>query len=536
MRRRQWTILDGISDRLRNSPNPLERRSIYIGRSLTYGYPSLLDTDLLFDHMHIVGPTGIGKTTLGLETSTRQLIGLNDGPVVIFDNKGDPGLFHSVREAALRAGRTFKWFTNKPYRSTYVFNPWDQKLLQRLTLPDILGFIVQYLNLYHGEDYGRAWFSVNARILLRRAILETIPNPEKHNILTPGQEERLFPKYGPIQSFRDLFPILRDLAHDSNEFKAAQHLAFIIESLTDFEQINLAPNRHPNHSALDHAIHMPEVIRENQVVYFYLVGAIDVAAVAEIAKMALYSLLMAATAYYDEHGRPPRVYTIYDEAQTMISKNIEMVLAQARSNGLACILSHQTMSQLNPSGAADLRELVLGCTAVKRVFGARDPWLFRYISETSGTTRYYNQSYRVPANFAALGAVGPEYAMPDRHGNRTVGIEEYTAPRLTYQDILDYSHDPNVSLFWTARPSGLSQFRGWFPVETAWPVSLATHRRHLATPWPAQSRETISTSSPWPIEEEETITAKSHPPVAKTEEEIHADDKLAAIWKKLHEK
>jgi hypothetical protein len=42
----------------------------------------------------------------------------------------------------------------------------------------------------------------------------------------------------------------------------------------------------------------------------------------------------------------------------MIAKNIEDVLAQSRSRGMACILAHQAMSQLNSPGGVDLRELI----------------------------------------------------------------------------------------------------------------------------------------------------------------------------------
>ena len=66
---------------------------------------------------------------------------------------------------------------------------------------------------------------------------------------------------------------------------------------------------------------MPEVIREKQVIYFYLVEAMDVASVAEIAKLALYSLLMAVIAYHDEHGERPRVYLVWDEAQMIVTTN-----------------------------------------------------------------------------------------------------------------------------------------------------------------------------------------------------------------------
>ena len=145
---------------------------------------------------------------MAVKTLARQLIARGDGPLVIFDGKGDMGLFNSVRHTAHLYGREFKWFTNRPSRSTYVFNPWDNRLMKRLTLTDILGLFIQSLNLHHGDDYGRAWFSVNHRSMLRHAILETVPDADKRNVVGDDGQGRLFPKYGPIQSFRDLHHIL----------------------------------------------------------------------------------------------------------------------------------------------------------------------------------------------------------------------------------------------------------------------------------------------------------------------------------------
>lgn len=527
------TALESICRRLNQSRNPLERQAIYKGLSYHQGFPVLLDTNLLFEHMHVVGPPGTGKTSLGLQTDVIQLIHRNDGAVVVFDCKGDPGFFQSVRHAAKRAGRVFKWFTNKPYRSTYVFNPWDQRLLRRLTLPDILGLFTQSLNLHHGEDYGRAWFAILARTLLRRGILETVPSEHQCNPADGDEQRRLFPKRDPIHSFLDLNDLLKSLADDQEELRAARHLCFVVESLTDFVQLNMAPNRAAQGPALDNAIFMPDVVRDKQVIYFYLVGAMDVASVAEIAKLALYSLLMAVIAYHDEHGDPPRVYSVWDEAQVMIAKNIENVLAQARSHGLACILAHQSMSQLNPPGGVDLRELVMSCTVVKQVFGARDPWLLKYISSTSGTTKYFRQSYNVAAADAVAGTVGAHRTCMDRDGTARVNIAEYTGPRLTFQDVLDASQHPNLSLLWTARKEGLTQFEGWFPVHTDWPVSRRQHDEFRRQPWPAHTEATTEMSSIWPAETQETVTATTHPPIAPEEAQVRVSANLRELQKQL---
>ena len=187
----------------------------------------------------------------------------------------------------------------------------------------------------------------------------------------------------------------------------------IVECLCDFDQLNLAPNNKHNDPALEHAIFMPEVIEKKQVVYFYLAGALDNVAVAEIANLAMYSLYTAAIDYQERHGTTPRVYTIWDEAQIMIAKNIEYVLTQSRSAGIACILAHQAMSQLNPPGGVDLRDLVMQCTHIKQIFGARDPWLMDYISRTSGTTKYYRRGYDV-----SRGRRARRLRRPGRHVRR----------------------------------------------------------------------------------------------------------------------
>ena len=332
--------------------------------------------------------------------------------------------------------------------------------------------------------------------------------------------------YGPFATFV-LFS--KKLPDDNDELRSAKHLTFLVESLADFRQLNLASNSKDHDPAVDHAIYMPEVIEKKQVVYFYLVGAIDAASVAQIGKLALYSLLAAAIAHHDKYGKPPRIYTIWDEAQVMIAKNIENVLAQARSHGLSCILSHQSINQLNPPGGVDMRDLVMMCTLIKQVFGVRDPWLMRYISETSGTTLYSRASYRMPPGTPPDGPFGQRNACPDCH----TSIQEYTGPRLTYQDILNISREPNLSLMWIDRISGLSPFQGWFPMHTEWPMSKSTHENLQKERWPAKTEATIEIETNWPSDSEETITPETHPLIAATQAHIDGNEKLRAVWNKI---
>ena len=500
------TPFDGYSRRIRESRNPLEQKCLFVGFNAAHQYPVLLDIDLLFEHFHMLGATGIGKTALGLSTLVIQLIRRGDGPVIVVDCKGDPAFFSTVRLEAERSGRKFKWFTNQPNHSTHVFNPFQQSYLDGLTLLQTVGLFIQSLNLHHGDDYGRAWFSSVSRALLKLAFEMTQPQLK-------GAGRRRLTKLPRITSFRDLHEAIQLIAKDGDEFEAARHLCLIVEMLSEFEQLNLSPRHDPRSPAVQNAIHMPEVIREKQVIYFHLVGAIDQTSVAEIGRLAMYSLLTAAMAHREETGLTPRCYFVADEAQMLVAQNIQNVMAQARSHGVACILSHQSMSQLHPPGAVDLSELVLNCTSVKQYFSARDPKTQKFISDVSGDVGYYNKAWNQSPQRVAGDEVSIAYAASaNPQVAPLVGITEYAGPRLSPEDIRDVNHDPNQSVFIIERGTGLSQFQGAFPMRTDWPIEQSEFvRRRDHMPWPQASEETITISPAWPSANEFTITPQKHP-------------------------
>jgi hypothetical protein len=279
---------------------------------------------------------------------------------------------------------------------------------------------------------------------------------------------------------------------------------------------------------------MPDVIRQQQVVYFSLVGATDVASVAQIAKLAVYSALSAAMAHRDLYGERPKVYLVCDEAHTIIGQNIQSVLAQAREHGLACVLAHQTMSQLNPPGGVDLRELVENCTCVKQVFTARDVSSKRFISELSGRVGYFNPSWRqLPAD-VALGQVSLGHATANPGCVPLVDIRQEIGPRLTDEDIADINRDPNRSIVTIERNIGCSAFIGAFPLHTDWPISKAEYdQRHLDMPWPAGTEATVELAPFWPAADDGTIVPTHHPPLVGPGDDVDAAERLREIKRRL---
>lgn len=517
----EWTAFDGYSDRLQHSCNPVERRCLYRGYHPETIIPILIDQKLNFEHQLIIGATGIGKTALGLIGQISQLIRRGDGAVVIIDCKGDRGMFHTARLEAERRGATFKWFTNKPRHSTYVFNPFNQRQLQNLTMPQIVGLFMMSLNLNHGPEYGRAWFGIASRTLFQEALKQM---HQRHLHSRPF-------------SFAELDKVLRQLSASEADYKAAQHLAFIVANLSQFEQLNLSPTHDPHHPAVANAIHMPEVLSEKQVIYFSLVGATDVGTVGEIARLAMYSAVSAAMDHRDRTGHRPSLNFIIDEAQVVVAQNIESVLAQAREFGTAFTLSLQTLSQLNPPGGTDLRELVLNCTTTKQIFSARDPDTQNYIMKISGEVGYQGVSWQQFLSTMQKGDVHMNRAVyrPDVEPEPVINITQEVGPRLTAEDIADISRHPNRCIMNVGRTSGYSSYLGAFPVHVDWTMPEEEYeRRSNDLPWPEGREGTIEIPPFWPAPNEHTIVSTSHPALTGPGQQLSID-RLEEIKRRLGE-
>ena len=494
-KRRDWSFRDGYLDRLQHSRNPEEQRSILLGFITGQDIPVLLDSRLLAEHQHILGATGIGKTALALIPQIEQAIRRNQGPVLIIDGKGDRALFHSVRLCCEQQGRRFKWWTNLPSHSTYLFNPWLQNSMQRMSLEEILGLITQALNLHHGSDYGRAWYSITVRILLKRALeISMFPTPS-HS----GGRKRSTVRFPPPRSFRELAEIVRFVARDSDEFEAAQHLAFSLEALAGYEQLNAVPNGDSADPVVKHAIHMPDVIAEKQVIYFYMNGTTDISSAGELGKLAIFSYLKAAEQHLLLYGERPYCPAFVDEAQLIVAKNLSELLAAARSAGMCLTLAHQSMSQLNPPGGPDLRDIVQSCTSVKLYLSARDKQTRDYLTQASGQVAYWNTTWQQSLSDLWQGHVGPSFARCDRDGNPYVNVNITAGPRIDSEDLNDINRQHLRGVFLAERNEGFTQFQGAVPLDLEWPMSKVEYdRRNDRLPWPAASAETMTVEIPGP--------------------------------------
>src|SRR5205807_2203571 len=79
-------------------------------------------------------------------------------------------LFQTTAIEAERSGAGFKWFTNRREVSSFVFNPFRQSHVPRLTPNQVTQAVLQGLSLDYGEAYGKAFFTAMSEAALLKVI------------------------------------------------------------------------------------------------------------------------------------------------------------------------------------------------------------------------------------------------------------------------------------------------------------------------------------------------------------------------------
>jgi len=466
---------DAVSDweayvqRLQASKTPYENHHLWLGHHPTEDFPVLLHRDILQEHSYIVGDSGSGKTALGVTPLVTQLIRQRHAAVVILDLKGDSSLFEAARAEATRSGAEFKFFTNELNRATHIFNPFGLADSQHISLNQLCEMFLEALSLNHGEGYGRSYYSRMARHWLAGALRKN-----------PG-----------LTSFEELYEYTRKKGafQNAEEKERVFELISVIESLATFEQLNLTPRSvHENAQAAEHAIVMSEVIRDKQVVYFWLPAAVEAATVREIAKLALYSLMNSAYFFdrtdvltpedelLDKPSLKHQTYLVIDEFQRIASGNFKIILEQARSMGIGAILANQTFADL-VTPESDLRPTIESNTRLKLCFSATDLEQQDRIIKASGETKDW------------------EFGYSDSPKGRTFTFTQKIFPRIRRNNVIEIGDDPFLAVCQIVRGSGYSQYSGYsIPLQTSYAVSRQEYQRRLLARWPEKSEKTIVVS------------------------------------------
>lgn len=262
---------DNRVDRILHSANPLERRHLYLGRSLAYGYPVYLDRHLLHLHGWVHGGSGSRKTSLSFATLITQLIAGESAlrrawlegmrhrdpafdtgercSVLVLDLKGDLSLLWNCYLEATAAGLPFRLFTNVIGRTSHVFNPLGPAHLDTLVSANKqCQTLLQAMSAEYGPGYGQSFFSAMNEIVLLNYLL----------------------RFGTCGTFRGLHEHLDNPERYpgvSSDWKSARHLPALAGRLAGVYPLNFSADDlrgRPAERACE--IRFPDMLRESQVV------------------------------------------------------------------------------------------------------------------------------------------------------------------------------------------------------------------------------------------------------------------------------
>lgn len=462
---------ENLVEKIQASGDTYERESVLLGANARDDTPILVPRRIFREHAHILGDSGAGKTTIGLMPLITQLMRFGDASVVFIDLKADkqyvfdclrreaeniPKWLKTVRGVEKPSPYPFRWFTTVVGQSSYAFNPLAQRVMPKLAPDQRTDILTAALGLQYGTDYGRKYFGDANYEILNFALRE---NPEVSSLAELEQ----------ILAGAHRFPLPEETK------KAGTNVLSSVRRLARCKALNASFATGAAPEVLEAAIDLDDVFTTPQALYFALPPSAGIANTAEIARMALYSLLAAAQKH---EGPRKQVYLIIDEFQRIVSNNVELFLQQARSMNIGCILSNQSVGDLMKVDA-DLISAVRTNTRYRQILGAGEPEDIRELVDTSGeTVRGMRRWDYTPGLFEAT-LTG-------------LSLSESVQQRLGINDILKATDAEGRSIAYVRRGEGYAQFGGMpFVMDSVYHIPFDEFERRENAPWPEPTPQTV---------------------------------------------
>ena len=322
-----------LTSNIRSSPNPIERQSYYMARTVEDGSLICIPRQVFGEHGHFLGGSGAGKTSLGLSPWIEQTIAFGDCSIIVIDLKADTHeLLATLVNGAdqLRRDRginlPLKLFSNQDDKLTHGFNPIAQPNWKEFNDYIKTDILCGATGLEYGPDYGAGFYSsANAAVL--HHTIKTFPNIKSFREMSDRCNYVLN-----NSDSKDLHPDIR---------RAGIHVHEVLKRLAAFDALNVCAGKKPL-DVLENSIDLSDVFVKPQLHYFHLSSTLSPGASPALARLVTYFLLASAA----KAKRNVPVYLVIDEFQRMVAQNTEYMLQLARSMGVGVILANQSMEDL----------------------------------------------------------------------------------------------------------------------------------------------------------------------------------------------
>ena len=449
---------------LLDSPDEVERESVLLGWDETSGLPLLVPRELVYEHFHILGDTGSGKTSRGLLPLLEQLICRGDVSVVVLDQKGDTlellaTLMAARRWCKNRKGPSIpiKHFSNCVGQATHGFNFMTQPFWAHLTNQQRVEAIANTLGLTYttGTEYGESYFG-DANTFVLEYVLERFPD---------------------VKSFAELAERIPQALHSAKSHelpdetkRAGNHVHMIVKRLSAHEALNVTEASHSAQVVSD-CIDLESLFAKPGLVFCRLSSIRGQSSTAEMGRLFVYGLMNAASVAKE---RNHRVLVVIDEFQRMVSSNLDYVFETARSLGISLVLANQSMESLDKTKRDTISTVEANCR-VRMWFAAGATADRRRLRERTGEGLVYMKSFK-----------------PGLWADDTTYSESFRS-HLDPDELLQVAADPELCVVEMTRSAGyVSHYQGRpAVVQVPFHIDKEEYDQRRDYPWPSGDEGTI---------------------------------------------
>ncbi len=416
--------------------NRIPRDQIFLGLD-DRRRPVTLPVKSLTEHIHIIGGSGSGKTSLAVLPLCIQAFrrGMS---VVCVDFKGDEQAIKLLAREARAAGKRFYFFTLHPEIPSNTYNP-----LQHGTALSKVERIMTALELvFEGQAKFYTYVQQSFFIPIVKAL------DSQGAIYTLEGIARILSSEALVASLLGI----DEKEVNKNQLKG---LTAALEPFTDLQIIN--------QPAAD--INLRQIMEDGDICYFDLRSAVAPSIASALGKM--IAMELQELAVYRTPGSRLTMIAI-DEFQNMACQAFENVISKVRSANYALVLANQARGNLEKVSPAFVNEVATN-TATKIIFHVDDPKDVQDFSARAGTV---------------LVKAKTESTSTSKPGGRMFSFGSHSSGESVHEEEVPRIH-PNVFLSLPEKKSVIFRRRQ---------QATLTNHAHILT-W--EEKERLETG-PWP--------------------------------------
>jgi type IV secretory pathway TraG/TraD family ATPase VirD4 len=312
----------------------------------------LVNEEILNHHLHVLGPTGSGKTSLVILPLSRQAIEKDRGCCFI-DFKGDEVFKKYVQQKAKEKGKNFYYFSIDPNEESIGYNP--------LSSGDIHSKVDRIMTALELIYQGPAGFYSNVQAMAFVELLKEIIQDKKEINFSSVKDSLENPHF------------LRRIDVSTQEVKG---LLAAISWIGGLEVIT--------RDELD----LSKVIKNGDIVFFALKSQINTRLAEAIGRMLIIDLKCQAVSRKESD---PPYFIFIDEFQNLACSHFVDVISKVRSANFCLVLSNQSRGNLSNVSPA-FENAIFTNTAIKIIFMQEDPFDAKFWSDKTGQTTYQDKS------------------------------------------------------------------------------------------------------------------------------------------------